>query len=66
MGKCRPNPWLYERRPDRAAAPNCGDCHSRGFDYELGYARTCRCRYSYDIDQWWREIQASHGVRQPT
>jgi hypothetical protein len=35
----------------------------QGFDYELGYAKTCRCQYSYDIDGWWLEKEARCEVR---
>jgi hypothetical protein len=58
-----PNPWLQEPPGDRPADPHCGACRGHGFGYDLGYARTCRCRYSYDIDQWWQEMQAAHDIR---
>jgi hypothetical protein len=35
---------------DQVADRSCGDCHSQEFGYELGYAKTSRCRYSWDID----------------
>ncbi len=39
------NPWLNERKPDQLPKPHCPHCRGKGWNYMLGWAKYCHCRY---------------------